>query len=360
MREEMSGPIATPITNAATRDLWKVAETGEIGQLIELLTRGADVNASNQAGVTALMVATLHGRLEMVRALTDHGADVNATDRDGFSAAMLAEHAHREDIVRLLVARGARRIPKQQSPDTPSRMPAQHHQTTDSSQVNDAAETRTLDQPPNIWDVVQETHVAFDPQSAFFGRLKSINPYVYALVALIVGGGAVLGFISLGGWSGIAPAPSGVKTESSNNQISPSAPANAPDTNTSSDQKNGAQTTEPAATESSSSRESMLTPAAGRLASTAANAKLAVPTPTKRVAVKHSQPDRAIAPPVGGATPTSTDNIDNPDKATAPTTPTPGSDNKKSVEPIFTNKDPVKAPSPPPVVPAKVRPTPNR
>ena len=73
-----------------TQDLWRIAETGEVGELEQLLARGAEVNARNDTGVTALMVASYHGRLEMVRALTDHGADVNAMDDDGFTAATLA------------------------------------------------------------------------------------------------------------------------------------------------------------------------------------------------------------------------------------------------------------------------------
>src|SRR5215831_9819149 len=209
----MSGLIATPITSSATRDLWKIAETGEVGQLIELLARGADVNGSNQAGVTALMLAAYHGKLEMVRALTDHGADVNATDRDGFTAAMLAHHSHREDIVRLLIARGARRIPTRHAADSSPAIPTQY-QTSETLHAPDAAETRTLEAPPNIWDVVHETHIDFDPRSAFFGHLRSINPHVFTLIALIVGGGAVLGFIWLRSGSDSAPAPADVKTES--------------------------------------------------------------------------------------------------------------------------------------------------
>jgi hypothetical protein len=308
------------------------------------------------------MVAAHHGRLEMVRALTDHGADVNATDQDGFSAVMLADRAHRDDIARLLVARGARRIPKRHSSDKPARIPAQHRPVSQGLRVKDAAEARTLDEPPNIWEAVHETHLAFNPRSAFFARLRSINPYVYALIAVIVGGGAVLGFIALGGWSGIAPVPSAVQTESGNNQTAPSSPANGPDTTaSSSDQKNGALTTAPVGAESPSSQESTVTPG-NRLAAAAANAKLAVATqkgPTKRVADKHGQPVQPIITPVGGATPVGTDQINNPDKSKTSATPVPGSDNRRIVEPMFKNKDSEKLPSPAPVVPAKVRPTPN-
>ena len=357
----MSVSITPPFTSSATRDLWNVAETGQIGQLIELLARGADVNGSNQAGVTALMLAAYHGQLEMVRALTDHGADVNATDRDGFTAAMLAHHSHREDIVSLLVARGARRIPTRRSADTSPAIPTQYR-TSDTLHAPDAAEKRTLEAPPNIWDVVHETHIDFDPRSAFFGHLRSINPHVFTLIGLIVGGGAILGFIWLRGGSDNAPTSSGIKTEASNNQIIPSSPANPPDTTvSSSDQRSGSQVTAPVATASPSPQQSAMTAGAARLASSALNPKIA-PTPrepAKKVAAKPSQSDQKIVTPVGGATLTSTDNIDNPDKAQTSSSPAAKSDSKKSVEPLLENKDSEKAPTPAPVVPAKVRPTPN-
>ena len=364
----MSASFTPPFTSSATRDLWKVAETGKIGQLIELLARGADVNGSNQAGVTALMLAAYHGQLEMVRALTDHGADVNATDRDGFTAAMLAHHSHREDIVSLLVARGARRIPTRRSADTFPAIPTQY-QTSDTLHAPDAAEKRTLEAPPNIWDVVHETHIDFDPRSAFFGHLRSINPHVFTLIALIVGGGAVLGFIWLRGGSDSAPAPADVKTESSNNQIVTSSPTNQSETTASpSNQESSSQATAPVATASPSPQQSAMNAGAARLASSALNPKIAATPrePVKRAAAKSGQSDQKIATPVGGATLTSTDNTDNSDKAPTATTPaakseiTPVSkpDIKKS-EPILENKEPVKAPTPAPVVPAKVRPTPN-
>jgi ankyrin repeat protein len=355
----MWGPTATPITSSATRDLWKVAETGEIGQLIELLARGADVNASNQAGVTALMLAAFHGRLEMVRALTDHGADVNATDRDGFTAAMLAQHSHREDIVRLLVARGARIIPKGHSTETTS-ITLTHYQTSGALHVSDAPEKKTLDAPPNIWDVVHETHVAFDPRSAFFGHLRSINPHLFALIAIIAGGGALLGFIGLRGWSETAAPVSGIKPEASSNQTVPSSPAGAPDTTvSSSDQQSGSQ---PTAGESPSPQQSGMTAGAARLASSALNPKIAATTaaqPARRVAAKPTPTTHSTQTPVGGATLTSTGNSDNADKAQTSVTPAAKSEIKKSGEPPPQNKAPEKAPTPAPVVPGRVRPTPN-
>src|SRR5215831_6064152 len=319
----MSASFTPPFTSSATRDLWKVAETGKIGQLIELLARGADVNGSNQAGVTALMLAAYHGQLEMVRALTDHGADVNATDRDGFTAAMLAHHSHREDIVSLLVARGARIIPTRRSAATSSAIPTPY-QTSNTLHSLDPAEKRTLEAPPNIWDVVHETHVDFDPRAAFFGHLKAINPHVFALIALIVGGGAVLGFIWLRSGSDSAPATSAIKTEASNNQIIPSSPTNPPDTTvSSSDQPSGSQVMAPVATASPSPQQSAMNAATARLASSALNPKSAATPrePVKKVAAKPGQSDQKIATPVGNGALTGTDNIDNSDKAPTATTP---------------------------------------
>jgi ankyrin repeat protein len=47
----------------------------EVAEL--LLKSGADVNAKNNDGLTALMLASSYGRKEIVKLLLDNGADVN-------------------------------------------------------------------------------------------------------------------------------------------------------------------------------------------------------------------------------------------------------------------------------------------
>jgi len=349
----MSGPITRPVTSSATRDLWKVAETGEIGELIELLARGADVNDCNQAGVTALMVAAHNGRLEMVRALTDHGADVDAVDRDGFTAAMLAHHSHRQDIVRLLVARGARIIPRLDSADTSPPALGPPPEPVESRPVWDDTETRKLDDPPNIWDVVHETHIAFDPRSAFFNHLRSINPYTYALIAVIVGGVGLLGFIWLRGGTGTTPAPD-VNIEN-HKQIVTASPAVSPETAASSDQ----QAIVPDATESPSAQKPESKPVAPRLATTAITLKPVPASGAERPRRVAPTPDQTNKESSTGATLNSPGNPENPDKAPTPTTPATKSDVKKSAEPQFGNRNGEKLPTPAPVLSPRMRPTPN-
>ena len=75
--------------------------------------RGADVNAQNDRGWTALMWATGAGDIvdkpELVTALLDNGADPNLADRDGWTALMFAAKAGNTQAIKVLVGRGANR-----------------------------------------------------------------------------------------------------------------------------------------------------------------------------------------------------------------------------------------------------------
>lgn len=63
-----------------------------------------DINARNENdGWTALMVAARYGRLSMVNWLIDNGAEMNAVNHRGYSALYLAVHQRHADVVRRLL-----------------------------------------------------------------------------------------------------------------------------------------------------------------------------------------------------------------------------------------------------------------
>ena len=69
---------------------------------------GADVNAADSNGYTALHGAAALGDYEMVEFLVAQGADVNAVTDSGYSAAALAEHNGRVQMAKFLRRSAAR------------------------------------------------------------------------------------------------------------------------------------------------------------------------------------------------------------------------------------------------------------
>ncbi len=69
-----------------------------------LLDAGASADLADNAGVTPLMVAAMHGDLEMVRALIGHVSDITVKDGAGHSALHYAVGAQKIEIVDLLLS----------------------------------------------------------------------------------------------------------------------------------------------------------------------------------------------------------------------------------------------------------------
>jgi ankyrin repeat protein len=63
--------------------LIEAAEKGDTEKVKALLAQGADVNAKNKRGSTALMLARDRGHSDTVRALVAKGGDVDAKDNNG-------------------------------------------------------------------------------------------------------------------------------------------------------------------------------------------------------------------------------------------------------------------------------------
>jgi ankyrin repeat protein len=99
---------ATPNAGQAMldRNLLDAIRDGEKAQVQHLLQQGANANARDEAGDTALMRAALCADVEIMRVLVESGADVHARGQDG--TAPLLRTTHDIDKMRLLLERGAR------------------------------------------------------------------------------------------------------------------------------------------------------------------------------------------------------------------------------------------------------------
>ena len=89
-------PTEAPVADAAMR--------GNVPAVVSLLESGADVNAAQGDGMTALHWAAEHGDRELAAVLLSAGADVTAVTRLGdFTALHIAARGGSFEIVRLLV-----------------------------------------------------------------------------------------------------------------------------------------------------------------------------------------------------------------------------------------------------------------
>src|SRR5687767_1371170 len=207
----MSARVKKRITyDAATQDLWRVAESGDVDEFARILPRVQDINAHNQHGMTALMRAAYHGHEPMVRALLEHGADPNSTRNDRFTALALAAFFGHTETVKTLIEHGAKTeiltrcgtsagmwatartfeeaarclqsrsrvrraaparasVPEPACPSAPAKAPSVPAPVP--APVGPTV-VKTLKDPPEIWDLVHEAPRDFNPGSAFFSRLK--------------------------------------------------------------------------------------------------------------------------------------------------------------------------------------------
>ena len=95
------------ISSAFDRALLEAAEEGDIGDMNELISAGANVNCTFDGDGSPLIVAAREGRLDAVKLLLDRGADPNiAVHGDGNALIMAAGEGH-ADVVSLLLDRHA-------------------------------------------------------------------------------------------------------------------------------------------------------------------------------------------------------------------------------------------------------------
>jgi uncharacterized protein len=104
--------VLTPFQDMATasdknRDLTLASMKGDVEKVTSLLDSGADVNAKDERGWTALLWAVSRGQIDVVKLLLDKGADVNANGEHGWTPLMEAANRGHLEAVKLLLTKGA-------------------------------------------------------------------------------------------------------------------------------------------------------------------------------------------------------------------------------------------------------------
>jgi uncharacterized protein len=83
------------------------AGKNDLTQVQSLLEKGADVNAKDNDGMTALMGTSFEAHFDVAKLLVEKGADVNIKSKDKDTALMAASANGQTRIVELLKAPGA-------------------------------------------------------------------------------------------------------------------------------------------------------------------------------------------------------------------------------------------------------------
>jgi ankyrin repeat protein len=101
--------VLSPMAAAAPadRDLLAGAARGDTASVSRLLAAGAAVDARDQHGRTALLLATHGNHVEVARLLIAAGGDVNAKDRIQDSPYLYAGAQGRVEILKMTLAAGA-------------------------------------------------------------------------------------------------------------------------------------------------------------------------------------------------------------------------------------------------------------
>ncbi|GBG29345.1 Ankyrin repeat domain-containing protein 17 [Hondaea fermentalgiana] len=99
---------STVTSNGDTPLMWAV-QTNEDAQMVTwFIGAGAALDAQNNEGLTALMVASRFGRTECMQLLIDAGANIDIQDKEGLTAVMIACRHGKLDAARILAEQGAK------------------------------------------------------------------------------------------------------------------------------------------------------------------------------------------------------------------------------------------------------------
>jgi ankyrin repeat protein len=88
-------------------NLNRASSKGDLSAVKKLISDGADVNATDSSGRTALVEAAWGGHNDVVKYLIEKGANVNTGDNVGYTALMRASEEGHAAVVSTLVQKGA-------------------------------------------------------------------------------------------------------------------------------------------------------------------------------------------------------------------------------------------------------------
>jgi hypothetical protein len=106
LQSEKGADVEAEDSGGRTALLW-ASRNGHEAVVRLLLEQGADVEAKDSGGQTALLWASRNGHEAVIRLLLEQGADVEAKDSDGRTALLWASMNEHEAVVRLLLEQGA-------------------------------------------------------------------------------------------------------------------------------------------------------------------------------------------------------------------------------------------------------------
>lgn len=89
------------------QQLTSSAEKGETDNVLKLLKNGAEINATDRHGKTAVMVATYNNKVDTVKALIQKAANINIRDNNSDNVLLYAGAEGLLEIVKLAIDAGA-------------------------------------------------------------------------------------------------------------------------------------------------------------------------------------------------------------------------------------------------------------
>jgi hypothetical protein len=103
----IGGPSAAPAFSNVNNELLSAALSGDTAAAARLLGEGADVDAKNNQGDTALLLAAKSGKIDTATLLIEKGANIEAKNNVGETALIAACTSGHAEIAQLLVEKGA-------------------------------------------------------------------------------------------------------------------------------------------------------------------------------------------------------------------------------------------------------------